>query len=178
MCPVKFTGNVFIYFFWGGGMRTLQVAENVNCLYLSFQNFGNTCYLNSGLQAILSIPKLIDEAKNLLKNQDIRTFPVLERFCLLCQAISDNRPDRANRRIRDIKTFLGETKPIFSTNDMQDSEEFILELLDILEFSLGGLGVPNFVSNFFLIRSIESKQCYDDICRAKTERQNIQKTLR
>ena len=105
-------------------------------------------------------------------------YPVLERFCLLCQAIAENRPDCANRRIRDIKTFLGQTKPRFSTNDMQDAGEFVLELLDILEFSLGGLGVPNFVSTLFLIRSIESKQCGNKTCGGKTEKQNIQKTLR
>ena len=46
--------------------------------YIYFQNFGNTCYLNSALQAVLSIPNLVDEATNLCLNQDMRAYPVLE----------------------------------------------------------------------------------------------------
>ena len=117
-----------------------RIIYNASNFIFSLQNYGNTCYLNSVLKAVLSVPNLIDEAKIVLKNKDMSEYPVLEKFSLLCKAMADGKEDYANRRIRDIKTFLGYDKPTFSNNAMQDAEEFLLELLDILEFSLEGLG--------------------------------------
>lgn len=85
--------------------------------YKGFINLGNTCYLNAGLQLIMQNIELCE----LLKQTNLCNF-VEEYYNPSNTAISPNQ----------IKDLVSEKCHIFRGFKQQDSQEFIINLLDII----------------------------------------------
>lgn len=89
-------------------------------------NIGNTCYLNSGLQMLL---QNIDLCKLVIKYKDYsNTLKILSDF--IFEYYNDNNDPISPKKI---KKLLQEYNDIFVGYDQQDSTEFILYLLDLIE---------------------------------------------
>lgn len=84
------------------------------------QNLGNTCYLNAGIQLILHNTDL---CKIIIKNSNISD--KLFRIAMFIQT-QNKIPD-------DIKNLVEEENTIFRGYQQQDSTEFILTLLNIID---------------------------------------------
>ena len=82
-----------------------------------FINIGNTCYLNAGLQLIMQNHELCD----LMKNTTIKNF-IDEYYNSSKPAISPN----------EIKDLVSKKSNIFIGFGQQDSQEFIINFLDII----------------------------------------------
>lgn len=94
-------------------------------------NIGNTCYLNSGLQMIIQnvdFCKLIIQNKDKSPNLKIMADFITEYYTSESSSVT---PDQ-------IKKMVGEKNKIFRGNSQQDSAEFIVYLVDILDTELKG----------------------------------------
>ena len=92
-----------------------------------FSNIGNTCYLNAGLQMIIQNKDLV---KLVLKYSD--TSPILNKIGMFFNEYY-NKTDSTPLVPYDIKKIVEEKSKIFSGFNQQDSTEFIVYLLDIID---------------------------------------------
>ena len=91
-----------------------------------FSNIGNTCYLNAGLQMIIQNKDLV---KLVLKYSD--SSPILNTIGTFFKEYY--KTDSAPLVPYDIKKIVEERSKIFSGFNQQDSTEFIVYLLDIID---------------------------------------------
>ena len=91
-----------------------------------FNNIGNTCYLNSGLQMIIRIKSIYNNL-NLYRKVDSELDSVINFF--------DEYYKSGDKIMepREIKKFVGKKKSAFMGFNQQDSEEFINIFLDFLD---------------------------------------------
>ena len=91
-----------------------------------FANIGNTCYLNAGLQMLIQNKDFCDIILYYAKNSQILT--------IIAQLINDYYNTTNNTIIPiKMKQMLDQQCEIFTGNDQQDSTEFIIYLLDIID---------------------------------------------
>jgi ubiquitin C-terminal hydrolase len=94
-----------------------------------FNNIGNTCYLNSGLQMLIQnmdFCKMILENRDKSENLEKMANFIKEYYTTTSHAIT---PDK-------IKEIVGKQNKIFRGNAQQDAGEFIIYLMDILDTDL------------------------------------------
>jgi len=94
-------------------------------------NVGNTCYLNSGLQMLIQnqdFCKLILDNQNKSENLKVMADFIKEYYTSSQRSVTPS----------DIKKMVGNKNKIFRGNSQQDSAEFIVYLLDILNDDLKG----------------------------------------
>ena len=92
-----------------------------------FKNIGNTCYLNSGLQMIVQNEALCQLINKYHKHSEILT--KINNFI-------DEYYDSSKKEViipKEIKKIVEEKKALFEGYDQQDSTEFIIYLLDIID---------------------------------------------
>ena len=93
--------------------------------YKGFNNIGNTCYLNAGLQLIIHNKDLCHLiASNSDKSQ------ILNQFNDFIKEYESNQQKSLTPSF--IKNFIGKKKSIFTGFEQQDSSDFIIEVLDAL----------------------------------------------
>lgn len=86
-------------------------------------NMGNTCYMNSALQCILSLPKFIYNLPKIINESDK---PVLSNsFADFVSGYLSGSPEPSK-----IKRAVGRVCPLFSSFGQQDSQEFYSFLVD------------------------------------------------
>ena len=95
------------------------------------RNIGNTCYLNSGLQLLIQN----EDFCNLIINNETKTdnLKIISDF-IKEYYISSNSSVTPN----EIKTIVSIKDKKFRGNDQQDSAEFIVQFLDLLNDDLKG----------------------------------------
>ena len=96
-----------------------------------FNNIGNTCYLNSGLQMLIQntdFCKIIMENRDLTENLKVVATFIEEYYLSENKSISPVH----------IKNMVGNKNRIFKGSNQQDAGEFIIYLLDILNDDLKG----------------------------------------
>jgi len=92
-------------------------------------NIGNTCYLNSGLQMLI---QNIDFCKMILENRDKS-----ENLSIMADFIKEYYTSESRAVTPDkIKEMVGKKNKIFRGSAQQDSAEFIIYLMDILDTDL------------------------------------------
>ena len=91
-----------------------------------FSNIGNTCYLNAGLQMIIQNKDLV---KLVLKYSD--SSPILDKIGNFFNEYYNK--DMTPLVPYDIKKIVEERSKIFSGFNQQDSTEFIIYFLDIID---------------------------------------------
>ncbi len=110
-------------------------------------NVGNTCYLNSGLQMLIQnqgFCKLILDNQHKSENLKVMADFIKEYYTSSQRSVTPS----------DIKRMVGNKNKIFRGNSQQDSAEFIVYLLDILNDDLKGE-----LNNLFQIKSETIIKC-------------------
>lgn len=134
-----------------------------------FQNIGNTCYLNAGLQ-------MLTQNKNLcnliLKYSD--TSPVLN---IMADHIKDYYDNTTNIIVPSkIKKLVESKQEMFMGYHQQDSTEFILYLIDIIEDELKKINKSDELKSIFGININTRTKCKKLDCLKvsnKSENSNI-----
>jgi len=102
---------------------------------IGIQNKGNTCYLNSTVQALLGLPMLVTDAVNLkfsieklaLSTEGSR---LVTPFTSICLAQSRGEVARTNANAMRLKKDMEQLDSQFAGNKMQDANEFLCRFLD------------------------------------------------
>lgn len=101
---------------------------------LGLVNFGNTCYFNSALQALLCIT---DFRKEILRNS--HKHEILQELSILCENSKILNPS-------SLKHKLGQMSNFFNQHGQQDSHECLITILDTIDKILGK---SSFVNRIF-----------------------------
>lgn len=94
-----------------------------------FNNIGNTCYLNSGLQLLIqnkAFCEIILKNSNKSENLEIMSNFIKEYYTTTDTTITPNK----------IREIVGNSNKIFYKNEQQDVAEFIVYLMDIIDTDL------------------------------------------
>ncbi|CAF0878697.1 unnamed protein product [Didymodactylos carnosus] len=115
-----------------------SIVENKHIDSIKFQaesglcgltNFGNTCYMNSALQCLSSIPQLTDHYLNLNDDKKESITAVYSR--LMKQMWSE--PPFSSVTPIELKLLIGQHVPVFNDYKQKDSQQFMNTLLNMLK---------------------------------------------
>lgn len=117
--------------------------------YTGLDNLGNSCYLNSVVQVLFSIPAFIDEyyppqsiylnCKSVPNDFNFQMAKLAYGLCsgdYSVEPISDlsaRLKEQKGIRPRTFKQLVGRGHPEFSTKRQQDAQEFFLHLVNLIE---------------------------------------------
>ena len=107
-----------------------------------FNNIGNTCYLNSGLQMLIQNKDLSCLIMKYMNQSDI-----LQKIGNLINDYYNNESSPLNPI--EIKNIVQEKQELFSGYGQQDSTEFIIYFLDIIEEEIKKITKTNEVEKIF-----------------------------
>jgi ubiquitin C-terminal hydrolase len=110
------------------------------------QNAGNTCYLNSGIQSIVTaLPIMqyfcnINRGSNVHVNKETQTsgelVPIFSDLVCDLTTVKTIKPIPKNQITYGIKSMIDKLDEVFVGNEQQDSSEFIVKILDGLHEEL------------------------------------------
>ncbi|XP_069345582.1 ubiquitin carboxyl-terminal hydrolase 5 isoform X4 [Eulemur rufifrons] len=146
--------------------------------YTGIRNLGNSCYLNSVVQVLFSIPdfqrKYVDKLEKIFQNaptdptQDFSTQVAKLGHGLLSGEYSKPAPESGDgeqvpeqKEVQDgiaprmFKALIGKGHPEFSTNRQQDAQEFFLHLINMVERNCRSSENPNEVFRFLVEEKIK-----------------------
>ncbi|XP_074015224.1 ubiquitin carboxyl-terminal hydrolase 5 isoform X5 [Numenius arquata] len=139
--------------------------------YTGIRNLGNSCYLNSVMQVLFSIPdfqrKYVDKLEKIFQSapsdptQDFSTQVAKLGHGLLsgeyskpASADGEQQPDQKGVQNgiapRMFKALIGKGHPEFSTNRQQDAQEFFLHFINMVERNCRSSENPNEVFRFLV----------------------------
>ncbi|XP_060618597.1 ubiquitin carboxyl-terminal hydrolase 5 isoform X1 [Anolis sagrei] len=139
--------------------------------YTGIRNLGNSCYLNSVVQVIFSIPdfqqKYVDKIEKIFQSspsdptQDFNTQVAKLGHGLLSGEYSkpsttegEQQPEQKDIQDgiapRMFKSLVGKGHPEFSTNRQQDAQEFFLHFINMVERNCRSSENPNEVFRFLV----------------------------
>ncbi|XP_074752019.1 ubiquitin carboxyl-terminal hydrolase 5 isoform X6 [Athene noctua] len=139
--------------------------------YTGIRNLGNSCYLNSVMQVLFSIPdfqrKYVDKLEKIFQSapsdptQDFSTQVAKLGHGLLsgeyskpASAEGEQPPDQKGMQNgiapRMFKSLIGKGHPEFSTNRQQDAQEFFLHFINMVERNCRSSENPNEVFRFLV----------------------------
>ncbi|XP_067833245.1 ubiquitin carboxyl-terminal hydrolase 5-like, partial [Heptranchias perlo] len=140
--------------------------------YTGIQNLGNSCYLNSVMQVVFSIPdfqnKYVGNLEKIFKDsptdptQDFNTQVAKLGYALLSGDHSKPPPetdetepetekvDPGGIAPRMFKMLVGKGHPEFSTNRQQDAQEFLLHFINMVERNCRSSENPNEAFRFLV----------------------------
>uniref|UniRef100_A0A8B9GYK9 Ubiquitin carboxyl-terminal hydrolase n=1 Tax=Astyanax mexicanus TaxID=7994 RepID=A0A8B9GYK9_ASTMX len=106
---------------WGPGLTGMK-------------NLGNSCYLNSVMQVLFTIPDFQEKSVR----QKIRKTQIMIKTQIACcfllnQLLTFFQGDQVGIAPRMFKALVGRGHPEFSTNRQQDAQEFLLHFINMVE---------------------------------------------
>lgn len=142
--------------------------------FTGMANLGNSCYLNSIMQVLFSIPDFISSYYRPLKSQqfleanhndpinDLRTQIVKLSCGLLSGEYSTQSRISPSEQLgikpSSFKNLIGRNHPEFNTKRQQDAQEFLLHVIDVIERLHTGPGQEP-PTNCFKFEVEERMQC-------------------
>ncbi len=118
----------------------VAVPEKLEPHKIGLKNRGNTCYLNSTLQALLGLPMVVTDATNLRRavqsvssSVDMNAVKLVSPFTSLCHAQSLGQVSRTNDMAASVKTDMETLDGQFAGHKMQDANEFLCRFMDELK---------------------------------------------
>ena len=100
-----------------------QQTDPKNAKPCGLRNIGNTCYMNSALQSLLSLQLFVDNMQTILSESEK---PVLtSTFANFVSGVKNGSADPG-----PVKRCMGKVCPLFSSYGQQDSQEFYSFLID------------------------------------------------
>ncbi|XP_072040059.1 ubiquitin carboxyl-terminal hydrolase 5-like isoform X2 [Amphiura filiformis] len=160
--------------------------------YTGMRNLGNSCYLNSVMQVIYSIPDFIDKYPKQIEaiftsspvdpTSDFNVQMAKLGHGLLSGDYSKQKPSPADAgddehkeqgqegiAPRMFKSLVGRGHPEFSTNKQQDAQEFLLHLVNIVERNSVGSNNPCDCFKFEVEEKIQCVQSKNVRYKNKTD---------
>ncbi|XP_037095019.1 ubiquitin carboxyl-terminal hydrolase 37 [Syngnathus acus] len=99
-----------------------------------FSNLGNTCYMNSILQSLLSLPSFSNDLlRQSIPWKKVPTNALLSRFAHLLAKKDVGCPETQKDLLRKVKSAISSTAERFSGNMQNDAHEFLSQCLDQLK---------------------------------------------
>ncbi|XP_018328261.1 ubiquitin carboxyl-terminal hydrolase 5 [Agrilus planipennis] len=119
--------------------------------YTGMINLGNSCYLNSVMQVLFTIPdfinRYVDQAGQIFEMFNINSCPADDFNIQMAKigvgllsgkysiAPDESKPDFNGISPRMFKTLVGRGHPDLSTSKQQDAQEFFLHVVKLLEYN-------------------------------------------
>ena len=119
------------------------IPEKLEPHMIGLKNRGNTCYLNSTLQALLGLPMVVTDATNLrravrsVSTVNMEAVKLVSPFTSLCLAQSQGQVSRTNDMAASVKTDMEALDGQFAGHKMQDANEFLCRFMDELKENTG-----------------------------------------
>jgi ubiquitin C-terminal hydrolase len=133
---------------------------SLNTHLCGFPNLGNTCYMNSTLQALLTSNVLNTSLMIYLKKnqQSIKNMaPIIKQYCKIIVELINNKPNIYS--VRQFKKTLDIENQWFRGTSQHDSNEFMVYLINEMTDEKYDVGVSKLIKNICFGRYKQYIKC-------------------